>query len=194
MARSDDSKRGDGRFSPGSATQSSLASRTCAMTVATLLSRSNAPWRTRENRVSRRWASPSTALRSTARAAPLRLWGRRNASSSSPPAGCTAPLATVARNDRICSTWSRCSIWNVASSLCRISFNGSLLNLVSFDRLLELLPERAEVDGRFLQLAGAGGGLLAGLPDVANRLHHLRKSDLLLAGPGDNLLECLHAL
>ena len=40
----------------------------------------------RENSVSSRWARFSSARKSTARAAPFRLWARRNTSSSSVPA------------------------------------------------------------------------------------------------------------
>src|ERR1700680_3077505 len=70
----------------------------------------------------------------------------------------------------------------------------SLLNPVSLDCFLQLLRQRSEVNCRLFELAPAPGRLLAGLPDIAHGLHHLREANLLLVGTRDNLLERLHAL
>ena len=61
---------------------------------------------------------------------------------------------------------------------------GIFLKPVPLNCRLELLRQRSKIDGGPFHLAGARDGLLAGLPNVAHRLHHLRKADLLLIGAG----------
>ena len=56
----------------------------------------------------------------------------------------------------------------------------------------ELLRQLAEIAGRRVELPRAGRRLLARLPDVAQRAHHLLDAELLLVGAGDDLLEGLN--
>ena len=102
-----------------SATQASIRSSARSTAAPVLRSRAAEPAMIRSNKVSSRWATASTAGRSTARDAPFRLWARRKMSFQSgdrpsPPE--SAP--------RIASRCSRYSMAKASRSCCRISTAG----------------------------------------------------------------------
>ena len=113
MARSCSAGSGSGLFSSRHAVASSMNSSPRWMARITSGRRTSTPPRTAANRSSRRCATTSAGRRPMARAQPLRLCARRNASST-PVA--VRPASASARTLRIPSTCSRYSIRKAASS------------------------------------------------------------------------------